>query len=123
MILLMRLFIFAFIIFLVYFAIRYFINPKRKLKLAQAQGKFYFLDEISNARKNFLLTYRGVFFEGEKYLGTPNHSSEVVSIFIWLKDSSALHELDEEDRLKIESAINQHYPSAKIEWKNHLNKV
>ncbi|RFU60267.1 sigma-w pathway protein ysdB [Bacillus sp. V59.32b] len=123
MVLFMRLFIFALIIFLIYSAIRYFLNPKHKLKLAHAQGKFYFLDDISNARKNFLLTYRGILFEGEKYLSTPNHSFEVVSISIWLKDPSVLHEVDQEELLKIESAINQHYPNAKIEWKNHLNKV
>src|SRR5690606_41891769 len=78
-----RIAIFAAIIFLIYSAIRYLLHPKRKLELAHEQKKFYFLDEPNNVRKNFLLTYKGVLFEGEKYLGTTEDAFDVVSVFVF----------------------------------------
>ena len=63
--------------------IKFILNPKRKLELAHEQKRYYYLDDPNNVRKNFLLTYKGVLFEGEKYLGTTEDSFDVISIFIW----------------------------------------
>src|SRR5690554_1286891 len=82
----LRFLIFALIIFLIYSLIKYVINPKRKLELAHEQKKFYVFDHKNDVRKNFLLTYKGVLFEGEKYLGTTDDAFEVVNIFIWPHD-------------------------------------
>ena len=99
MALFLRLILFLIIIFLLYTAIKYMLSPRRKLELAHEQGKFYFFDDPKNIRKNFLLTYQGVLFEGEKYLGTKERAFEVVSIFIWPKKTDDLHGLQREDFL------------------------
>ena len=60
-----RIFIIVSIILIIYSGIRYLLHPKRKLELAHEQKRFYFLDDPNNVRKNFLLTYKGVLFEGK----------------------------------------------------------
>ncbi|USK69449.1 sigma-w pathway protein ysdB [Peribacillus asahii] len=122
MALLFRLILLAFIVFLLYTAIKYMLNPRRKLELAHEQGKFYFLDDPKNIRKNFLLTYNGVLFEGEKYLGTTERSFEVVSIFIWPKNTADLKGLKRDDFLKIEAAIKKQYPASAIDWKSPVKE-
>ena len=98
------------------------LSPRRKLELAHEQGKFYFLDDQKNIRKNFLLTYQGVLFEGEKYLGTTNRAFEVVSIFIWPKKTDDLNGLERKDFLAIEDAVNKLYPAAQIDWKSPVKE-
>ena len=110
MVLIMRFILLALIIFLIYTVIKYLFNPKRKLELAHEQKKFFLLDDTANIRKNFLLTYNGVMFEGEKYLGTTERSFEVISIFIWPKKVAGLKGLKRNDFLKIEEAIKKQYP-------------
>ena len=90
MMILIRLLLFALILFLLYRMVKFIINPKRKLELAHEQKRYYFLDDQNNVRKNFLLTYKGVLFEGEKYLGTTDNAFDVVSIFIWPHSVSSL---------------------------------
>ena len=126
-VILFRLLILALIIFLIVKTIKYIANPKRKLELAHEQKQFYFWDIHENVRKNFLLTYKGVLFEGEKYLGTTDNAFEVVSVFIWAKDPDKLQGLEREDYLKIQEEDKKHYPNARIDWKNpirnFLNKI
>ncbi len=126
-VILFRLLILALIIFLIVKTIKYIANPKRKLELAHEQKQFYFWDIHENVRKNFLLTYKGVLFEGEKYLGTTDNAFEVVSVFIWAKDPDKLQGLEREDFLKIQEEVKKHYPNARIDWKNpirnFLNKI
>ncbi|WP_078555440.1 sigma-w pathway protein ysdB [Bacillus alkalicellulosilyticus] len=122
MVLLFRLLIVIATIVLIYSVIKYFLNPKRKLELAHQNGQFYFHDEKSNVRKNFLLTYKGVLFEGEKYLGTTDMAFEIVSIVIWPKHTERLQGLDREDFAVIEKEIIIHYPNAKIEWKSPVKE-
>lgn len=122
MVLILRLFLLALIIFLIYTTIKYLLNPKRKLELAHEQKKYFLLDDTSNIRKNFLLTYNGVMFEGEKYLGTTERSFEVISIFIWPKKTSALKGLKRDDFLKIERSIKKQYPDAMIDWKSPVKE-
>lgn len=115
-----RLLILALILFLIVKIIKYIANPKRKLELAHEQKQFYFWDDHANVRKNFLVTYKGVLFEGEKYLGTTDQAFEIVSIFIWAKDTAKLQGLKREDFLKIEGEVKRHYPNARMEWKNPI---
>ena len=122
MALFLRLILFLIIIFLLYTAIKYMLSPRRKLELAHEQGKFYFFDDPKNIRKNFLLTYQGVLFEGEKYLGTTERAFEVVSIFIWPKKTDDLHGLQREDFLTIEEAVKKQYPAALIDWKSPVKE-
>ncbi|MGE7600934.1 sigma-w pathway protein ysdB [Peribacillus sp. NPDC097675] len=122
MVLILRLFLLALIIFLIYTTIKYLLNPQRKLELAHEQKKYFLLDDTSNIRKNFLLTYNGVMFEGEKYLGTTERSFEVISIFIWPKKTSALKGLKREDFLKIERSLKKQYPDAIIDWKSPVKE-
>ncbi|WP_425462082.1 sigma-w pathway protein ysdB [Mesobacillus subterraneus] len=121
-ILLLRILILLLFIFLIYSAVKYLFHPKRKLELAHEQKRFYFLDDPENVRKNFLLTYKGVLFEGEKYLGTTQSAFEVVSIFIWPKKTSALKGLVLEDFQFIERKIRENYPVAKIDWKSPIKE-
>ncbi|EKN67456.1 hypothetical protein M670_01321 [Schinkia azotoformans MEV2011] len=119
-VILFRLLILALMIFLIVKTIKYIANPKRKLELAHEQKQFYFWDIHENVRKNFLLTYKGVLFEGEKYLGTTDNAFEVVSVFIWAKDPDKLQGLEREDFLKIQEEVKKHYPNARIDWKNPI---
>lgn len=119
----LRILLLALIIFLVYYLIKYIFNPKRKLELAHEQKRYYFFDDYDNVRKNFLLTYKGVLFEGEKYLGTTSNSFEVVSIFIFPRDLAALKGLTKEDFLLIEESVRGHYPNAKIDWKSPIKDL
>ncbi|MEH7574004.1 sigma-w pathway protein ysdB, partial [Cytobacillus firmus] len=99
---LLRMLLFALILFLIYTAVKYLVNSKRKLELAHEQKRYYFWDDQENVRKNFLITYKGVLFEGEKYLGTTDNAFDVVSIFIWPHNTSALKGMVREDFLFIE---------------------
>ncbi|WP_121611478.1 sigma-w pathway protein ysdB [Mesobacillus foraminis] len=118
----LRLILFASIIFLLYRTVRYLIHPKRKLELAHEQKRFFLLDDQENVRKNFLVTYKGVMFEGEKYLGTTEYAFEVVSIFMWPKNSAALKGLSYEDFLVIENEVHELYPGAAISWKSPVKE-
>lgn len=122
MALLFRFILLLIIIFLLYTAIKFIVSPRRKLELAHEQGKLYFLDDPKDIRKNFLLTYHGVLFEGEKYLGTTDSSFEVVSIFIWSKKTAELKGLKRDDFFIIEAEIKKTYPAALIDWKSPVKE-
>ncbi|MBM7584903.1 hypothetical protein JOC86_001440 [Bacillus pakistanensis] len=119
---LIRILIFFIIIYFIYRAIKFLIDPKRKLDLAIEQKKFYFYDDQENVRKNFLLTYKGVLFEGEKYLGTTEQSFEVVSIFVWTKNISSLKGMSKEDFHYIEQEIQERYPNSIVDWKSPIKE-
>lgn len=110
------------IIVIAYSAIKYLINPKRKLELAHEKKEFYFYDEKNRVNKNFLITYKGVLFEGKKYLGTTDKAFEIVKTEVWVKDVEKLHGLDREDFHVIEQEILIHFPHAKIEWKSPIKE-
>jgi hypothetical protein len=119
----LRILLLTVLLFLVYYLIKYIINPKRKLELAHEQRRYYFFDDFNNVRKNFLLTYNGVLFEGEKYLGSTSNSFEVVSIFIFPRDLASLQGLTKDDFLLIEENVRGHYPNAKIDWKSPIKDL
>lgn len=121
----MAIFLFRFLILiavfiLAYSTIKYFVNPKRKLELAHEKKLFYFLDDKQNVRRNFLITYRGVLFEGEKYLGTTDNAFEVITIQVWAKNTDTLQGFNKEDFYFIEKEILLAYPNATIIWKNPI---
>ncbi|WP_168412955.1 sigma-w pathway protein ysdB, partial [Bacillus salacetis] len=122
MLILIRILIFILIIYLLYRAFKYVVNPKRKLELAMEQKKFYFLDDQENIRKNFLVTYKGILFQGEKYLGTTDQAFDVISIFVWVENSSSLKGMSYEDLKYVETEILERYPNASIDWKSPLKE-
>lgn len=65
MILMLRLMIFALIIYLIYKTVKFIMDPKRKLESSHEQKKYFFYDVPDNIRKNFLVTHKGVLFEGK----------------------------------------------------------
>lgn len=121
-IILIRLALLALIIFIIYSIFKYLLNPKRKLELAHEQKNFYLLDQKNNVRKNFMLTYKGVMFEGEKYLGTTEKSFEVISIFIWPKNPEKLEGLKKQDFSFIQKEVLKQYPDAIIDWKSPIKE-
>lgn len=116
-----RFLLFALIIFLIYSVFKYLLNPKRKLEIAHEQKRYYFLDHKEDVRKNFFLTYKGVIFEGEKYLGTTANAFEVVNVFIWPHKIASLNGMVREDFEFIERKILENYPNATIDWKSPID--
>ncbi|WP_088103773.1 sigma-w pathway protein ysdB [Halalkalibacter urbisdiaboli] len=122
MVILFRLLILLALAILVYSAIKYLFHPRRKLEQAHERKQFFFLDDEKNVRKNFLITYKGVMFEGEKYLGTTEHSFDIVSIYVWARRTDRLKGLNREDFTFIEEDIRTRYPQANIEWKSPIKE-
>lgn len=120
---LFRILILLAIFILAYSAIKYIVNPKRKLEFAHDKKQFFFLDDSQNVRKNFLLTYRGVLFEAEKYLGTTENAFEVMTIQVWVQQPDQLKGLNKEDFYFIEKEIISAYPNAKINWKSPIKEL
>ncbi|WP_342598581.1 sigma-w pathway protein ysdB [Psychrobacillus sp. FSL H8-0483] len=118
-----RLLIIVIIIYVFYKILRYLFDPKRKLDEAYENESYYYYDDIKNVRKNFFITYKGALFEGEKYLGTTDQAFEVVSIFVWTKDSSKLQGFTKEDFRFLQNEIRMNYPSAKINWKSPIEQL
>jgi hypothetical protein len=118
-----RLLILIAVFILAYSTTKYFVNPKRKLELAHEKKQFYFLDDKQNVRKNLLVTYRGVLFEGEKYLGTTDRSFEVVTVNVWVKNPDKLQGLNKEDFYFIEKEIVLSYPNATVNWKSPIKEL
>ncbi|TYS69010.1 sigma-w pathway protein ysdB [Sutcliffiella horikoshii] len=119
---LIRLALLALFAFIIYSIFKYLLNPKRKLEIAHEKKNFYLLDQKSNVRKNFLLTYKGVMFEGEKYLGTTDRAFEVISIFIWPKNPEKLQGLRKHDFEFIQKEVRKQYPDALIDWKSPIKE-
>ncbi|RNF40876.1 sigma-w pathway protein ysdB [Planococcus salinus] len=118
-----RLLVIALIFYLFYRLIRYVLDPKRKFDAAVEEGTYYFFDDVTNVRKNFFITMRGVVFEGEKYLGTTEEAFEVVSIFVWAHDPHKLQGFTKEDFYFLQKEIAMNYPNAKISWKNPIEQL
>ncbi|MCM3002754.1 sigma-w pathway protein ysdB [Priestia koreensis] len=119
---LFRLLIIGAFFYLLYKGVYYLFSPKRKLDAAHEKKEFYMLDEKGNARKNFLLTYQGRLFEGEKYVGTTSESFEVISIHISIQKSHQLEGLSRMDFTRIEQEVQYVYPYAKIQWKSPVKE-
>lgn len=103
----------VFIFFILYRIVAFLFKPERRLDFARLRKKFYLLDNSKNIHMNFLLTYKGVLIEGEKYADSFN---KVTSISLWLTDPFNT-KLLEEDIQFIEKSLLNRYPNTKIEWK------
>ncbi|MEK3890440.1 sigma-w pathway protein ysdB [Bacillus sp. FSL K6-3431] len=123
MIILLRIAIFALIIYFLYKIVKFILDPKRKLESAHEQNKFYFYDIPDNIRKNFLVTHKGAMFEGEKYLGSTERAFDVVSIFIWPHNQDVLQGISYDDFMMIENEIKLRYPNAVIDWKSPIKEL
>ncbi|MDT8859443.1 sigma-w pathway protein ysdB [Alkalihalobacillus sp. MEB130] len=123
MVILFRLLLLVALVVLAYSAFKYLFHPRRKLEQAHDRKQFFFYDDDKDVRKNFLITYKGVMFEGEKYLGTTEQSFEIVSIYVWAKQTDQLTGLSKEDFQFIEDDIKLRYPDAKIEWKSPIKEL
>lgn len=118
-----RLILIGIVIYAFYKLMMYLFDPKRKLDEALEKESYYFYDDAKNVRKNFLITFHGALFEGEKYLGTTEDAFDVVSIFVWAHDTSKLQGLTREDFLFLEKEIRMSYPNASISWKNPIEEL
>ncbi|GAE28311.1 hypothetical protein JCM9140_4528 [Halalkalibacter wakoensis JCM 9140] len=123
MVILFRLLLLTALIVLAYSAFKYLFHPRRKLEQAHERKQFFFYDDEKDVRKNFMITYKGVMFEGEKYLGTTEQSFEIVSIYVWAKQTDQLKGFSKEDFQFIADDIHLRYPSAKLEWKSPIKEL
>ena len=122
MVILFRLMLFLALLIVAYSIIKYFFQPLRKLEKAHRHNQFFFLDDQKDVRKNFSLTYKGVMFEGEKYMGATDTSFDIITIYVWTNDYNALQGLMREDFQFIEDDIRIRYPEAAVEWKSPIKE-
>jgi hypothetical protein len=108
------------LIFLLLQGIRHALSVPRKLEAARSRKRFLVIDNKNDHRKNILLTYKGVIFEGEKYLGIAEESFAVISILLRPWNSEGLSGMARADFLFIEDELLKSYPHALIEWKSPL---
>ncbi|QQZ10648.1 sigma-w pathway protein ysdB [Heyndrickxia vini] len=120
---LIRIAIFALVIYFLAKIITYLRNPKRKLQLAHTEKRYYFYDDSENIRKNFLITYNGVLLEGEKYVRSNETPFDVISIFVWPHDLQLLNTLNYQDILFLEKEVKLKYPNATIDWKSPIKEI
>ncbi|QQK81002.1 sigma-w pathway protein ysdB [Salicibibacter cibi] len=123
MTLLLQLFVLAALIILVYTIVRYLRSPLRKLEQAQNNNQYFLYDDRQNAHNHFFLTYKGAMFEGEKKVGSTDHSFEVVRISMQPKRTDKLEGLEYDDFRFIEKEIKDRYPHASIDWKSPVGAL
>nr|WP_263325490.1 sigma-w pathway protein ysdB [Neobacillus sp. Marseille-Q6967] len=121
MIWLLRLVLLSFLLFMFYRLVKYFFTPQRKLESARKHKKFLLLD-YDEVIKNLHLTYNGCLFTGEKYLGSVQNKTEVVSISLRLENITALKGMSMEDFYYIEKKILEKYPAASINWQSPIGE-
>lgn len=117
MVFLMRIALIFLLVFLLYSIMSYISSPDRKLLAAKRNKQFFLLDDPANPLKNLFLTYKGILFEGEKYIDSL-HSGKVVTIHIWHCRHKTIDKLSLPDQKVIERALIDVYPEAEVEWKN-----
>lgn len=122
-VLIFRLFLLIAVGILLYSVARYLTDPRRKLERAHRNEDFYVLDDSDNVRKNIFFTVRGAMFEGEKFLGTTEHSVEVTSIAVQTEDLDKLQGMTSQDFHAIEKELTVRYPKAEIEWRPPISNI
>lgn len=120
-VLLFQVLLLAAIIVVIYTVFKYIKDPLRKLESAQRRKQLYLLDNPHNARKNLLVVYHGVRFEGEKYVGVTEDEFVVNAILMRVLEPNDLIGLNREDFYKIEREIYTAYPYAEITWQNPVD--
>lgn len=98
----LRIVLLALLIYFIYMCVKFYANPKRRLRLAQSKENFYFIDEQKNTRKNLQLTYKGVLFEGEKHIPSKDHPLFIHTIFVWTENPEKLNRFSAGDFEEVE---------------------
>ncbi|MFD2926181.1 sigma-w pathway protein ysdB [Halobacillus naozhouensis] len=122
-IILFRILLIIAILFIIYTVYKFIVNPRRRLDHAHQKHEFYFHDTPENTKQNFFITYKGLMFEGEKYLGTTEEAFEVVTINIFTHYPEKLQGLERNDLYFLEEQVLIRYPYARIEWKYPINRL
>lgn len=122
-IILFRILLLALLVYFIYMAVKFYSNPKRRLKLAQSKENFYFFDEQKNTRKNLQLTYKGVLFEGEKHIPSKDHPLFIHTIFVWTEAPEKLSGFSADDFEEVEKRVLERYPNCKIDWDQPIKKA
>lgn len=122
-IVLFRLLILLAIVFLSYTFYLYLTDPKRKLDKAKQKKVFYMLDDKENDKKNLYFTYKGILFEGEKYIGANEEAFDVVTISVHVLNPEEMAGFDRNDLYFLEEELLIHYPFAEIDWKPPVNQL
>lgn len=123
MILMIRFLLCMLLIIAIYWCLKYFLHPKRKLTQAIELKRTLMMDDKKSVHRNLLLSYKGVLFEGEKYMGTSNDSFQIVKIHVWARDHDKLVGLQREDFMEIGEIIKGQYPFAEISWKSPIKEL
>jgi hypothetical protein len=121
MVWLLRLLLVCLFIFIIFVTIKFLLKPTRKLEAARKHKRFLFIDN-EEVIKNFQLTYNGVLFTGEKYLGAAKNTIDVVSISLWPDQTTSIQGMAKEDFYFIEKKIHERYPLAQINWKSPIDE-
>ncbi|WP_040207705.1 hypothetical protein [Neobacillus jeddahensis] len=121
MIWLLRFILLIFIIFLVYWGITLLFTSSRKLEAARKHKRFLLIDH-DDVRKNFLVTYKGAVFVGEKYIGSIDNTFDVVSILIWPENTATLKGMMKDDFFYLDKKVHEYYPHAQINWKSPIKE-
>ncbi|AHZ16902.1 sigma-w pathway protein ysdB [Bacillus velezensis] len=119
----LRIVLLALLIYFIYMCIKFYANPKRRLRLAQSKENFYFIDEQKNTRKNLQLTYKGVLFEGEKHIPSKDHPLFIHTIFVWTENPEKLNRFSAGDFEEVEKKVLERYPNCKIDWDQPIKKA
>ncbi|MCL6573443.1 MAG: sigma-w pathway protein ysdB [Bacillus sp. (in: Bacteria)] len=121
MIWLLRFILLFLIFFLCYFVVKFLFASKWKFETARKKKRFLLIDN-EDVRKNFMLTYKGAVFAGEKYMGSKDNTFDVVSISIWPENNGTLKGLVKDDFFFINKKIVDQYPFAEIIWKSPVKE-
>lgn len=123
MILMIRFLLFILLTTAIYWCFKYFLHPQRKLTQAIDHKRTLMMDDPESVHRNLLLAYKGVLFEGEKYMGTSEDSFQIIKIHVWPRDHQKLVGLQREDFDEIAGIIQARYPFAKISWKSPIKEL
>jgi len=116
-------FVLLFLVILFFYMIfKNLFTTKRKLESARKQKRFLMID-YDDVRRNFLLTYKGALFAGEKYMDTAMNTFDVVSITIWPQNTNSLKGIVKEDYDFIEKKVLEKYSNAEIHWKSSVHEL
>ncbi|MBB5172696.1 sigma-w pathway protein ysdB [Texcoconibacillus texcoconensis] len=105
---------------IIYSVVKYIRDPRRSFESAYNQGRFFIYDDEENVRQNLLITYRGVLFEGKKYVGVAEEKFDVIKILIGTEETDRLRGLKKDDFYFLEKELILRYPKAKVEWRSPI---
>jgi hypothetical protein len=123
LIFILRVALLAIIVIIVYGCLKYYIRPGRKISNALEQKQTLIMDDKQSVHKNILVAYKGVLFEGEKYMGTKGEAFHITNIHLWARDNQKLVGLGIEDFSEIKRIIHSQYPHAELTWRSPVKEL